>query len=77
MKSIHSYLLLLFIFVMSCENDSQSISTNPKEIGPINQIKLATINDSLMQVANNYLKINVPNFIPWNIRIQDLTSVIF
>ncbi len=48
--------LILFISAISCKNESNTTSTDPRGIGPIKQIELATINDSLMQVGQQLFK---------------------
>jgi hypothetical protein len=45
------YWIIILITIIRCANDSRTVSTNPKGIGPIDQLELATINDSLMQVG--------------------------
>lgn len=50
-------LLILLTFLISCREDITSISTNPNGIGPITQLKLPIINDSLMQVGQQLFKV--------------------
>ena len=46
--------LIVIISLVSCKDTS--ISSNPKGIGPITQLKLPVINDSLMQVGQQLFK---------------------
>ena len=57
-KIILEYLFFVVFIttIISCNNEHNTISTNPEGVGPITNLELTTINDSLMKVGQELFK---------------------
>ena len=63
------------IFVVGCNNNT--ISKNPKGIGPIDTLELTAINDSLMQRGQQLFKDECSQCHTMEFKTQDQKLVIF